>query len=67
MFEHIKSLQGNIDDKEIARRVEDEYNEKFDSENLSIEEIFRIVRDKVAGMTDKFALDQYQRLSGQNI
>lgn len=67
MFEHIKSLHGNVDDKEIAKKVEDEYNKKFDSENLSIEEIFRIVRDQVAGMTDKFALDQYQRLSGQNI
>lgn len=39
----------------------------FDVGEFTIEERFRIIRDYVAGMTDKFALSHYQKLSGQKI
>lgn len=39
----------------------------FDVKELTIEERLRIIRDFVAGMTDKFALNHYQRLSGQKL
>lgn len=42
------------------------YN-RFDPKNLTIGERFRIVRDFVSGMTDKFALSNYQKLTGQKI
>ena len=67
MFEHKSALSAGKSDEEIADEVETDYNKGFDPADLSVEEIFRIVRDQVAGMTDKFALDQYQKLSGQNI
>ena len=44
----------------------DAYKE-FDPLKLAFEEKLRIVRDHVACMTDKYALDQYRRLSGQSI
>lgn len=39
----------------------------FDPLNLAFEEKFRIIRDHVACMTDKYAVDQYRKLSGQSI
>lgn len=39
----------------------------FDPKDLSYEEKFRIIRDHVACMTDKYALEQFRRLSGQRI
>lgn len=40
---------------------------KFDVADFTVEERFRIVRDFVACMTDKFAVKHYQKLSGQKI
>lgn len=67
MFEHIRALKKDKSDKDIAKMIEEEYYNNYDPEDLSVEEIFRIVRDHVVGMTDNYALDQYQKLSGQNI
>lgn len=44
----------------------DEYD-NFDPVDLSYEEKFRIIRDHVACMTDKYALEQYRKLSGEKI
>lgn len=40
---------------------------KHDPSDFSVEERFRLVRDYVACMTDKYALAQFQKISGQNI
>lgn len=50
----------------IANEVESQI-EEFDVANFCVEEKFRLVRDFVSGMTDKFALNHYQKLSGQNL
>lgn len=55
--------------KEIAKpseKAEDEYD-GFDVYDFSVEERLRIIRDFVACMTDKFALNFYQKLSGQKV
>ena len=39
----------------------------FDPKELAFEEKLRIIRDHIACMTDKYALEQYRRLSGQII
>jgi len=41
--------------------------EDFDPQDLAFEEKLRIVRDYVACMTDKYAVEQYRKLSGQSI
>lgn len=41
--------------------------DKFDVCDFTVEERFRLIRDFVACMTDKFALDHYQKISGQRI
>lgn len=41
--------------------------EDFDPKDLAFEEKLRIIRDHVACMTDKYAVEQYQKLSGQKI
>lgn len=41
--------------------------EEFDVADFTVEERFRIIRDFVACMTDKFAVKHYQKLSGQKI
>lgn len=41
--------------------------DNFDPCNFTMEERFRIIRDFVSGMTDKFALTHYRKLSGQQI
>ena len=63
LHEHFDALKTD----NVAEKVAEAYKNDFDPIELSVEEIFRIVRDEVAGMTDNYALDQYQRLSGQNI
>lgn len=40
---------------------------KFDVKDFSVEERLRILRDYVSCMTDKFALNHYRKLSGQQI
>ena len=44
----------------------DEYDD-FDPKDFAFEEKFRIIRDHVACMTDKYAVEQYRKLSGQSI
>lgn len=39
----------------------------FDPKDLAFEEKLRIIRDHVACMTDKYAVEQYRKLSGQSI
>lgn len=39
----------------------------FDPKDLAFEEKLRIIRDHVACMTDKYAVEQYRKLSGQKI
>ena len=41
--------------------------DKFDVTDFSAEEKLRILRDYVSCMTDKFALNHYRKLSGQQI
>lgn len=55
--------------EEIAKpsvKAEDIF-EGFDVYKFSVEERLRIIRDFVACMTDKFALNFYQKLSGQKV
>lgn len=47
-------------------KAEDKYDD-FDVYDFSVEERLRIIRDFVACMTDKFALNFYQKLSGQKV
>ena len=47
-------------------KADDRY-EKFDVKDFSVEERLRILRDYVSCMTDKFALNHYRKLSGQQI
>lgn len=53
--------------KEELDGFEEKNLEDFDIGDLSIETRFRIILDFVSGMTDKFALNHYKRLSGQQI
>ena len=39
----------------------------FDPKDLTFEEKLRIIRDHVACMTDKYAVEQFRKLSGQSI
>jgi dGTPase len=39
----------------------------FDPKDFAFEEKLRIIRDHVACMTDKYAVEQYRKLSGQSI
>lgn len=45
----------------------DELYRNFDVADFTVEERFRLIRDFVACMTDKFALEHFQKLSGQKI
>lgn len=44
-----------------------DYYEDFDPKNFTFEERMRLIRDFVAGMTDKFAVAHYRKLNGQQI
>lgn len=59
-------LQEHYDSKK-ERKIAHESISSFDVNEFTIEERFRIIRDFVAGMTDRFALNHYQRLSGQKL
>lgn len=52
--------------KKPSVKAEDRYD-GFDVYDFSVEERLRIIRDFVACMTDKFALNFYQKLSGQKV
>lgn len=59
-------LQEHYDDRAITDNSFEKIS-TFDVNELTIEERLRMIRDFVAGMTDKFALNHYQRLSGQKL
>lgn len=44
-----------------------DYYEDFDPKDFTFEERMRLIRDFVAGMTDKFAVTHYRKLNGQQI
>lgn len=55
-----ESIEGKCD------TIEDLYD-KFDVGDFSVEERFRVIRDFIACMTDKFALNHLRKLNGQKI
>ena len=64
--EHIQDYSDAFKEKYGDKDV-DAVFEEFDLADLTAEERFRIIRDYVAGMTDKFALTHYQEISGQRL
>lgn len=64
--EHIHDYREAFKEKYGDKNVDDVF-EEFDLGDLTVEERFRLVRDYVAGMTDKFALNHYRELSGQRL
>ncbi|WP_270212991.1 dGTP triphosphohydrolase [Phocaeicola coprocola] len=54
------SIEGRCD------TIEELYD-KFDVGDFSVEERFRVIRDFIACMTDKFALNHLRKLNGQKI
>ena len=63
MMGHTNITQTQRYAKVLAKDVYDD----FDPKDLAFEEKLRIIRDHVACMTDKYAVDQYRKLSGQSI
>lgn len=62
LHEHMVEINPNIKGNEI-----NSIYDGHDPDDFSVEERFRLVRDFIACMTDKFALAQYQKISGQKI
>ena len=62
----LTTLQEHLDYTNAGTKAWNEY-EDFDPKDLGFEEKLRIIRDHVASMTDKYAVDQYRKLSGQRI
>lgn len=62
----LTTLQEHIDYFGLGTKAWNVY-EEFDPIELTFEEKFRIIRDHVACMTDKYAVEQFQKLSGQKI
>ena len=62
LHEHLFQ-SGKVED---VAEIDPEY-EKFDVNEFSVGERLRIIRDFVVCMTDKFALNHYRKLSGQQI
>lgn len=62
----LTTLQEHLEKSNRTEKADDVY-EKFDVENFTVEERLRILRDYVSCMTDKFALNHYRKLSGQQI
>lgn len=62
----LTTLQEHLELKGENYKADDRY-EDFDVEDFSVEERLRILRDYVSCMTDKFALNHYRKLSGQQI
>ena len=60
------TLQEHLSYEKSSMPAWDAYDD-FDPLNLAFEEKLRIIRDHVACMTDKYAVDQYRKLSGQSI
>lgn len=66
IMEHIRDHKVEYNYK-YANAPVDEVFDRFDLADLTVEERLRIIRDYVAGMTDKFALNHYRELSGQRL
>ena len=64
--EHISAYPDAFKEKYGEKKV-DEVFSIFDLGDLTVEERLRLVRDYIAGMTDKFALNHYRELSGQRL
>lgn len=64
--EHIHDFPNEYKEKYGDKEVDKVFDE-FDLCDLTVEERFRIIRDFIAGMTDKFALNHFQELSGQRL
>lgn len=62
----LTTLQEHLERNGVNTKADDMY-EKFDVKDFSAEEKLRILRDYVSCMTDKFALNHYRKLSGQQI
>lgn len=60
------TLQEHLELYGDNRKADDVY-EDFDVKDFTVEERLRILRDYVSCMTDKFALNHYRKLSGQQI
>ena len=70
LHEHKEKYKEDEDFKmkygEYQDSIEELYKE-FDVADFTVEERFRLIRDFIAGMTDKFALNHIQKLNGQKI
>lgn len=62
----LTTLQEHLGFEGSSKPAWDVYDD-FDPKDLSFEEKLRIIRDHVACMTDKYAVEQYRKLSGQKI
>ena len=62
----LTTLQEHLE-KTGSKDMADNAYDKFDVKDFSAEEKLRILRDYVSCMTDKFALNHYRKLSGQQI
>lgn len=62
----LTTLQEHIDFFGLGAKAWNLYD-SFDPQDLTFEEKFRIIRDHVACMTDKYAVEQFQKLSGHKI
>lgn len=63
----LTTLQEYLERKGRKEDKADDRYEEFDVKDFSVEERLRILRDYVSCMTDKFALNHYRKLSGQQI
>lgn len=66
IMEHIQSYPDMYKEK-YGDFAADDVLDDFDIGDLTVEERLRVIRDYVAGMTDKFALNHYRELSGQRL
>ena len=60
------TLQEHLLYEKCQKPAWDVYDD-FDPKDLAFEEKLRIIRDHVACMTDKYAVEQFRKLSGQSI
>ena len=76
LHEYVEKHQKNGDLKDGYRKLVsikgrcdtiEELYDKFDVGDFSVEERFRVIRDFIACMTDKFALNHLRKLNGQKI
>lgn len=60
------TLQEHLEFERNSKPAWDVYDD-FDPKDLAFEERLRIIRDHVACMTDKYAVEQFKKLSGQKV